>query len=333
MLAITLAAALAGCGTGTSGASDGSVLASSIASGSTVAPGRAAALEAPCGDAGAQAAARAMLQGASRIYSLELQSREVRADQREVAGYEPLLRAVAAGDRRALEQAVTHLVYSHTHIVRLRIERHGRVLYDLGGAYSIAPVAGALRFGGHPIGSYVLSVQDDVGYVKLETRYLGAPLLLREGARPVPIAGMIQPGKSAIPAHGPVDYRGHSYEAISFDAENLPGRRVQVTLLVPVPPAQLSCRAITLLEMRRITETTWHRFVSISAPPSAFVKTAASLTGALTFVREGSRTLAGSNSPGPRTLPSAGTVSYRGTSYSVTSFAAGNVRVYALLPA
>ena len=44
--------------------------------------------------------------------------------------------------------------------------------------------------------------------------------------------------------------------------------------------------------------------------------------GALTYLREGLRQIAGSTEPGPPGLPESGTVRYRGTTYGVTSFIA-----------
>ena len=44
--------------------------------------------------------------------------------------------------------------------------------------------------------------------------------------------------------------------------------------------------------------------------------------GALTYLREGLRQIAGSTQPGPPALPESGTVRYRGTTHGVTSFIA-----------
>jgi hypothetical protein len=308
---------------------------------STASPGplasapASAVSEAPCGGTAPALAAQAVMQAAERIYRLELSSAEVRVDQRQVEGYAPLLAAVVSGKRTAITEAVTSLVYSHTHIVRLRVSRGGTVLADVGGPYIIAPVRGSLRLKGRTIGSYVLSVQDDVGYVKLETRYTGVPLLLRLGARPVPIEGLIAPGSATIPDSGAVRYRGRTYQAASFTAEAFPSGALKVTLLVPPPPAGLGCGAIKAFEMGSIAQTMWRRFASVGVPPSAFVKSASTITGALIYVRSGSRQLAGSTSPGPKQLPAAGTVSYRGIAYRVTSFtgatAEGPVRVFELV--
>jgi hypothetical protein len=55
----------------------------------------------------------------------------------------------------------------------------------------------------------------------------------------------------------------------------------------------------------------------------------------LIYIRSGSHQLAGSSQPGPAKLPSRGTVSYRGSSYGVSSFTAaseaGQVRIYQLV--
>ncbi len=325
---------LGGCGSSARAAHSTSVLATGDGSQGVAALAPSVA-EAPCGAAAPRTAARTVELAAEAIYRLELNSVEVRADRREVERYAPLLSALAAGDRAGVATAVRQLVYSHTHIVRLRITRAGAVVDDLGGAYSIAPVRGQLRLHGRLLGGYVLSVQDDVGYVKLEKRYIGAPLLLRAGAAAVPVEGMLRSGSPAIPDEGPVSYRGERDQAVSFDAENIPASRLKVTLLVPVPPAGLGCAAVRVFELGRITQTMWRRFVAVSAPPAAYVKSAGSLTGALMYVRAGSRQIAGSTIPGPAHLPVAGTVSYRGVLYRVTSFsahgAAGALRVYALV--
>lgn len=325
---------LAGCG-GSSGANGHISLASSTVSGALAPVAAAGVGEAPCGPAAAAAATRTVRVGAERIYELELASREVRADRRQVQGYAPLLRALAAGDQAAVLSAVTSLVYSHTHIVRLRVTRGNTVVADVGGPYIIAPVSGPLRVGGRTVARYTFSVQDDLGYVKLETRYIGFPLLLRSGAAPIPVEGVIPSGSGSIPSGGPVDLRGGRYRAVSFSAQAFPSGPLKVTVLVPDPPPSLSCREVAVYEVGHIAQTMWNRYVLVGASPQLFVKAAGQLTGALTFVRSGSRQIAGSAAPGPGRLPASGSVRYRGVRYGVISFpassSAGPVRVYELV--
>ncbi len=325
--------ALPACG-GSSRSSGGVSLASSTISGA-LAPATAQGVsEAPCGSAATKVAAATVKRSAERIYALELASREVNADQLQVQGYAPLLSALAARNEAGVQNAVTKLVYSGTHIVRLRVTRGPAVLADVGGPYIIAPVSGVLRAHGRTLARYVLSVQDDLGYVKLETRYIGYPLLLRRGAQRIPVEGVIASGSRAVPTTGAVDFRGRRYSAVSFIAKAFPSGPLTVTVLVPSPPASLGCRAVAVYEVGHIAQTMWDRFVLVGAPPRVFVRGAGELTGAMTFIRSGSRQVAGA-AAGPARLPTSGTVRYRGVKYRVISFparsAAGPVTVYELV--
>jgi hypothetical protein len=299
-------------------------------------PAPAANATAPCAAASAQTRAAAAGSVARRIYGREVSSPEVRRDQHQVEGYGPLLSALAAHDRAAVGRAVASLVFSHTHVVRLRISQGSSLLADLGGPYILAPVGGSLHFQGRTVGRYLLSVQDDSGYAKLETRYLGYPVIMRQGARPLPVEGTFSPGGTFIPDSGPVSWRGSSYHVFSFPAQAYPSGALKISMLVPLPPSSsVPCETIRLAELDRIAQRIWRRFTLVGAPVSGFVSTMGSLLGALSYVRSGSHQLSGSTSPGPPRLPAAGTVRYRGATYRVFSFAAtaggAAVRVYQLV--
>jgi hypothetical protein len=317
--ATLLSALLAACGSLAPGRS------AAHASGHAV----AAALSAPtpsrhaCGPAAAEVLADTAGAAARQIYASELSSTEVRADERQVETYAPLLSALARHDRAGVAKAVTSLVFSHTHMVRLRVTQAGRVVADVGGPYVIAPVGGSLRFHGRSVGEYVLSVQDDLGYVKLETRYVGVPLVLHMGARRLPLEGTLAPGPASPPRLGHVSVGGASYESFSFSAKAFPSAHLRISLLVPLARLQpgMSCVAIRHAELERIAQRTWRRFSLVGASPSDYVRLVANLTGGRSYVRSGSRQLAGSDH-GPTRLPRRGSVRYRGARYSVTSFAA-----------
>ena len=76
------------------------------------------------------------------------------------------------------------------------------------------------------------------------------------------------------------------------------------------------------LKLGAKTLTAWLRFVLDGTSNSSFITFTQSHTGALTYLREGLRQIAGSTEPGPPALPESGTVRYRGTTYGVTSFIA-----------
>jgi hypothetical protein len=290
-----------------------------------------------CGAGAPEVLARTAGSVATRIYASELSGSETRSDKGQVERYAPLLAAISSGDQVAVKAAVTSLVFSHTHVVRLRVTRGSAVLADVGGPYILAPVSGALRLGGRSVGRYVLSVQDDLGYVKLATRFIGAPLTLRVGSHTVPVAGVLTPGPASIPDHGPVSYRQRTYEAFSFNASSFPSGRLRISLLLPVPrslPA-MSCVEIKTAELGRVAQLISRRFALSPASFSAYIKLTRTLTGSLTYIRSGSGQLAGSTRPGPPRLPTAGAVRYRGVSYEVSSFqaptAVGQVRIYQLI--
>jgi len=293
--------------------------------------------QASCGAAAPATLAKAAGHIAIEIYADELSGTGVRADQRQVESNSPLLRALASGNLAGVKKAVRSLVYSQTHIVRLRIVQGKTVQADIGGPYIIAPVSGTLRQHNRTVGHYLLSVQDDLGYVKLETRFLGLPLLLQRGALRIPLEGTLAAAPASIPNLGPVTYRGTRYEAFSFQAKAFPQGKVRISLFVPIyhSLASESCSAIKLSELAHVAQLVWHRYPPNPAASSTYVSQVGSLTGGLSYVRSATRQLAGSTLPGPTRLPSQGTVTYRGATWGVSSFSspapAGPVRVYVLV--
>jgi len=321
---------------------------------------------APCAAATAQTLVSIDGNVAERIYRDELVGSGTIADQHQVEENGPLLKALArvsalakgngkgssAGDRAVKEagnaatEAVHQLVYSHTHIVRLRVTQGGRLIADIGGPYIIAPVGGSLRFHGRVVGTYLLSVQDDLGFVGLERRLVGVPLILHVGEVRVPLQGTTKTGSVAIPDRGAVVIRGAHFQAYSFDAKAFPTGVVRISLLLPAGRGSgagrgsaLGCTAVKVAEVGRIARLIWLRFVLDGGSSSSFVTFTQSHTGALTYLREGLRQIAGSTQPGPPALPESGTVRYRGTTYGVTSFIAQTpgkptrvpIRVYELV--
>ncbi|HEY1449556.1 MAG TPA: hypothetical protein VGF47_01285 [Solirubrobacteraceae bacterium] len=273
---------------------------------------------------------------AERIYAAEVHSSETDSDKRQIETYAPLLSAVESGNKAAIETAVHSLVYSHTHIVRLRVDRGSELVSDIGGPYILAPITGRLRSHGKEIGHFVFSVQDDLGYVKLETRFIGAPLVLRTESGQVPVEGLLSPGPTSIPDHGPVAYRGATYEAYSFNAGAYPSGRLRVSLLLPVSSALAtqSCDQIKAAELGLVARLISRRFTLSQSSYASYIRLTNTLTHALVYVRSGSRTVAGSTPSAPPKLPEAGPLRYHGADYEVSSFSTsasgGSVRVYVL---
>ncbi len=291
---------------------------------------------AACG-AGAQATIAAVDAGAAdRIYGNELAGTEVSFDSAQVSGAADLLAAVAADNTVAAHAAVSRLVFHPAwHIVRLRaLDASGRILADVGGAYVIAPVTGALRLHGRAVGSYVMSVQDDTGYTKLETRFVGNPIAIYVADRLV--AERYAAFPPALPSGPQLSIGGVSYRVLSETYRAFPSGTLNAVILVAPPPAQVRadpCATVRAGEFGRIAERFAALAVSLPDHYPGFARTVAIYTGADVFVRRGATQLAAAGGAGPATLPISGTVSYRGRRWLVFSFEPRPLtRVYVLAP-
>jgi hypothetical protein len=171
-----------------------------------------------------------------RIYAEEANSPYVIAVVRQIEGSRAFQRAVADRDLHAIREAIVGFFAAHIHVVRVRVyavQPSGaqRFLYDLGGAYVLAPVHGSVRNAGKLVGRFSMAIQDDAGYVKLAQRFTGADVLMRRGTTQV--MGTLAPGPAHVPDRGAIDYAGRSYEAYSFTGVAFPSGPLRISLLVP----------------------------------------------------------------------------------------------------
>lgn len=286
----------------------------------------------PCGPATSAVMVGVDEYVARRIYLAELGGYEVRADVARITGSTELLAALRASDQPAVYAAVHAIVYApHWHIVRLRVAQKGRVLADVGGPDIIAPVSGTLRAKGKVIASFVMSVQDDLGYTKLVSRFIDVPIDLYRGGSLV--MGTLLPRPSS-PSNGESLAVAHDYyRALVFNTAAFPTGTLKVTLFVPAPTAALavrSCAAVRTAAWGSIAGHVASRFAPLSAHYEDFRHTLQGVTDGLVFVRSGSARLAG---VGPSRLPSSGTVKYHGRRWEVYSFAPSPpARIYFLTP-
>ncbi len=156
-----------------------------------------------------------------------------------------LLAAVARRDPTGTREAVEALL--HHHLVRLRVVAGNAVLADVGGPYVLAPVHAELRLSGRKIGSIVLSIQDDEGYLRLTHRLAGLDVLMymkKPGSAPSSSSQLVKnslgPGSfplSSVPATGTYSYRGQSFLVFTVRARAFPSGPLTVRVLVPQPYA------------------------------------------------------------------------------------------------
>ena len=272
---------------------------------------------------------------ANNIYGSELQGNETARDLRHVTGAADLLSAVAAGNRAAVHNAVSRIVYHHFwHIVRLRaLDASGRILADVGGPYVIAPVTGVLRSGSRVIGSFVMSVQDDMGFAKLERHAVGDPIgIYVNGRRVVELGGHFP---LQTPTTAQVTLAGTAYTAVTLTYNAFPSGTLSAVIAVPTPSATVSaqsCAAVVVGEIGRVAERLAARFNPLAASYSGFVQACHSDTGAIVVVRIGMRVLDSAGGPGPPILPLSGPVTYAARTWLVYSFApTPPARIYLLI--
>ena len=272
---------------------------------------------------------------ANNIDGGELAGSETKVDLRHVTGAADLLSAVAADNRAATRKAVSRIVYHHFwHIVRLQaLDASGRILADIGGPYVIAPVRGLLSVGGRVIGSFVMSVQDDMGFAKLERHAIGDPIgIYVNGKLAVELGGQF-PHRQ--PAGTQVSLAGLIYAALALTYDAFPSGTLSAVIAVAPPAATLiaePCSAVVVGEIGRVAERLAARFNPLAASYAGFVETCHADTGAIVVVRIGLRAIGGSNGPGPPILPLSGTVSYMSKNWSVFSFApTPPARIYLLI--
>lgn len=170
-----------------------------------------------------------------RLLRAESHSRAVDHTLLHVARDPAFRRATALDDRPAIRAAIIddffrdHLL----HVVRVRVMRGKRLIYDLGGPYVLAPAAGTVTApNGGSAASFLLAVQDDTGYIKLMHRFTGAAVQLVSPLGKVPDS-TLEPGPDQIPDDGTIAYRGRHYLARSFLGTAFPSGPLRISLLVP----------------------------------------------------------------------------------------------------
>jgi len=284
-----------------------------------------------CGSASASTVSTVNVAAARRILASELHGAEVRADIGHITSSQALLSAMAGSNPATVQAAVHALVYApHWHIVRLRVLKGSKVLADVGGPYIIAPVTGTLRWHGRTVGSYVMSVQDDVGFVKLVSRFIDVPIdIYRNGSF---LMGTLKPAPTSLGNGTTVTISGSTYRASVMQAGAFPGGSLEIALFTKEPAAsRRSCAAVRSAAWGSVAAHIAARFKPLPPHYKDLVDIVRSTTSGVAFVRNGSKQLAGD--PGPRRLPLGGTVTYRGRPWSVFSFApVPPARIYLLTP-
>ncbi|MCW3068396.1 MAG: hypothetical protein JWL67_1021, partial [Solirubrobacterales bacterium] len=186
-----------------------------------------------CGRSNEDTLVNVLSREASLIYAGEAGKRTL-PQVRRVQSDQALLSAVARRDPAATKAAIETLL--NQHIVRLRVSAGGRVLADVGGPYVLAPVRADLTLGGRKIGSLILSIQDDEGYLRLTRRLIGLNVLMYMGStNPQLVKNSLGPEPGTVPESGSYSYRGRRFRVFTIHANAFPSGPLRISVLIPLP--------------------------------------------------------------------------------------------------
>jgi hypothetical protein len=195
-------------------------------------------LASACGRTPEETATNAIGQTARKIYRQEQSGPATLAVVRDFEHSHAFQQAVATDNPVATREAIDAFFKTTLHVVRVRATLGEKLVVDVGGPHVLAPIRGDVRDAkGHIVGHFLLSVQDDLGYVILTHRFTGAQVFLYENpTHPEEIVGSIAPAPAEVPTHGTILYGGVRYRGYSFDAEAFPEGQLRVSLLIPPLP-------------------------------------------------------------------------------------------------
>jgi hypothetical protein len=269
---------------------------------------------------------------AHEIYNDELASAEVSADLYRVTSSTALASAVAGGNPATVRAATHAIVYTPVwHIVRLRVlSSSDQLLADVGGPDVLAPLTGQITYQDKVVGSFVMSVQDDLGYKKLVNHIAGVPI--EEYRNGTPLIGTFKHPPNSPPSSGPLTLRHVDYEVDSYTVGAFPTGGLRIAVFVPAPAASLSamsCQQVRLATHAAIVDRVATGLMlsghDIYANQRLFVSQAYAYVHVPVFMFKGSREAFGTNrlkgvsAPAPGRLPQSGEVSYDGSEWLVAA--------------
>ena len=179
-----------------------------------------------------ETAADAIGATAVRIYREEQSGAATRAVVHDFEESRAFQEAVASDNPTATRAAIVAFFEGTLHVVRVRATLGETLVADVGGPHVLAPIRGDVRGAhGRVVGHFLLSVQDDLGYMILAERFAGAQVFLSQDK--LLLLGSSSPAPLDIPKRGEVLYEGVRYYAYSFTAEAFPKGALEVSLLIP----------------------------------------------------------------------------------------------------
>jgi hypothetical protein len=189
-----------------------------------------------CPSPTAAARARAVLRGAMRRFQIESRGSTIRADLHYIAHDRVLLDALSSGNLAATRAEVGRLQHSQIvkHVTRIRVLRGSRVLVD--GWPTSFDVAGSERElrdrRGRSLGRVQITIQDIIGFIKLEHRHEATEVVVRGAhGRVRTLLGAAR--KLSLPLSGCAQVGARRYMVRSFKETGFAGEPLTIWLLTP----------------------------------------------------------------------------------------------------
>ena len=181
----------------------------------------AVATAAPTFASGAAPTSRSALTAvAEHQYAAEIHGGVALGTLHRVGRDPTLLRLLASGNVRATRAYVQRefpAVWYHWHVSRMRILQGSRVIVETGVPFVVAPAQMTLHGpGGRPLGTLQVSIQDEIGFVRLMHRNYAVDVAVR-GQRTGQVRTSLPAAAYAkLPWSGPVTIAGQPYRVTSF---------------------------------------------------------------------------------------------------------------------
>jgi hypothetical protein len=181
------------------------------------------------------AAVSPMTAVARRQYASEIHGGAAFGALHRVGRDEVLLRTLQSGNvsaTRAYVQREFQAVWYHFHVSRMRILQGSRVVVETGVPFVVAPVQMTLHGpGGRTLGTLQVSIQDEIGFVRLMHRHHPVEVVVR-GQLPGHVRSSLPAATQVkLPSSGSVTIAGQRYRVSSFHQKAWDNEPVTISIL------------------------------------------------------------------------------------------------------
>jgi hypothetical protein len=123
-------------------------------------------------------------------------------------------------------------VWYHWHVSRMRITQGSHLVTEIGVPYVVPPSTMVLRSAGHTVGKLFVSMQDEIGFVRLEHRRYPVQVLLRGRTPSLLRTSLHAAALVRLPARGQVRIGGTAYQVRSFQEQSWEDGPVTIWILM-----------------------------------------------------------------------------------------------------